>query len=64
MLFRSQKGAWDRYTAAAVTFAALEVVAIGGALTQPDVRGAAVTGLIWVGVVAGLYALRPRKTVS
>lgn len=56
-LLRFQKGAWDRYSVAAITFAGLEVVGIAGALTQPDVRAAAVTGLVWVGVVALAYAV-------
>lgn len=53
-----------RFTAvslAAAAFVLLEIAATAGALADEKVRGAAVSGLVWIGVAAALYGLRRRR---
>ncbi len=52
---------WEAAGWAAIGFAALEASAVVAALFDASVRAAAVTGLVWVGVVAGVYAVGFRR---
>ena len=44
-----------------LAFAALELAAVAGAIASPEVRGAALTGALWIGGAALLYFLRFRR---
>jgi APA family basic amino acid/polyamine antiporter len=57
-LLRFQAGRFDWTSLAAALFILLEGVALTGAISQPEVRGAALTGVVWVAAVAGVYAVR------
>jgi hypothetical protein len=47
--------------AAAIVFAALELLAIAGSLATRDVRPVAITGIAWIGVAAVTWFLWFRK---
>lgn len=59
-LVKRVRGRWEPVGWAALGFATAELLAVVAALWDPAVRAAAGSGLLWVGVIAALAAMRRR----